>query len=121
MKDNFVHFLALFGSFGTLICCALPALLVSLGAGATLVSLVSYVPGLIWVSENKEWVFLGSGVLLIGSGLLQWSQRNAPCPLDPRLRDACLRGRTWSRWTLAVSAVIYVIGAIFAFGILGPS
>ena len=41
--------LTLFGSFSTLLCCALPALLVSLGAGAVTIGLVSAVPQLIWL------------------------------------------------------------------------
>ena len=36
--------LSLLTSGGTLVCCALPALLVALGAGATLASLVAAVP-----------------------------------------------------------------------------
>ena len=36
--------LSLFASSGTLVCCALPALLVALGAGAALSSLVSVFP-----------------------------------------------------------------------------
>jgi hypothetical protein len=46
--------LSLFTSFSTLICCALPALLVALGAGAVLSTLVSHVPQLVWVSEHKQ-------------------------------------------------------------------
>ena len=48
----------LFASSGTLVCCALPALLVALGAGAALSSLVSAVPQLVWMSENKEALFV---------------------------------------------------------------
>ena len=44
---------SLFASSSTLICCALPALLVALGAGAALSSLVSAVPQLVVLSEHK--------------------------------------------------------------------
>ena len=45
---------SLFASSSTLVCCALPALLVAVGAGAALSSLVSAVPQLVWLSEHKE-------------------------------------------------------------------
>ena len=63
-KNIWISFLGLFTSMSTLICCALPALLVSLGLGATMVGLVSSVPQLIWISENKVMVFGLSFVML---------------------------------------------------------
>ena len=108
-------FLSLFTSTGTLICCALPALLVALGAGAALSTLVSVVPGLVWVSEYKEQVFVAAGVMLALSGWLQWQGRFAPCPVDPALRDACLRTRKTSARVFSASVVIYVVGGWFAF------
>ena len=64
--------LALFASSGTLVCCALPALLVALGAGAALSSLVSAVPQLVWISENKGAVFTAAGLMLATAGAVQW-------------------------------------------------
>ncbi|MDP3171919.1 MAG: hypothetical protein Q8M91_16430 [Polaromonas sp.] len=106
---------ALFASSGTLICCALPALLVALGAGAALSTLVSVVPGLVWLSEYKEAVFASAGLMLAFSGALQWRNRFAPCPLDPALRQACLRTRKTSTRVYGVSVVIYLLGGWFAF------
>ena len=108
-------FLSLFTSTGTLICCALPALLVALGAGAALSTLISVVPGLVWVSEYKEAVFVFAGVMLAVSGWLQWRSRFAPCPLDPVQRDACLRTRKTSAQVYLASVAIYVVGSVFAF------
>ena len=112
---RWMAFLSLFTSTGTLICCALPALLVALGAGAALSTLVSVVPGLVWVSEYKEPVFLAAGVMLAVSGWLQWQGRFAPCPVNPSQRDACLRTRKTSRYMFAASVVIYAVGGWFAF------
>ncbi|MBI2768156.1 MAG: hypothetical protein HYX47_00905 [Burkholderiales bacterium] len=105
----------LFASSGTLLCCALPAALVAIGAGAALSSLVSAVPQLVWVSEHKEAVFVFAGVMLAASGALQWFNRNAPCPTDPRLRDACLRTRKTSLVVYGLSVAIYLVGGWFAF------
>ena len=106
---------ALFASSGTLICCALPALFVAMGAGAALSTLVSAVPGLVWVSEYKEAVFAAAGLMLAFSGLLQWRNRLAPCPLDPALRQACMRTRHTSAWVYGASVAIYLLGGWFAF------
>ena len=48
---------SIFTSSGTLLCCALPAALVAVGAGATLASLVGAVPQLVWLSEHKGPLF----------------------------------------------------------------
>lgn len=106
---------ALFASSGTLICCALPALLVALGAGAALSTLVSVVPGLVWLSEYKGLVFGVAGVMLALSGLLQWQNRFAPCPVDPALRQACLRTRKTSARVYGASLLLYAVGGWFAF------
>lgn len=112
---KWLAFLSLFTSTGTLICCALPALLVALGAGAALSTLISVLPGLVWVSEYKEVVFGAAGVMLAISGWLQWRSRFAPCPVDPALRDACLSTRKTSRRIYLASVAIYTAGGFFAF------
>jgi hypothetical protein len=108
--------LSLFASSSTLVCCALPALLVALGAGAALSSLVSVFPQLVWLSEHKLGLFSFAGLMLAASGALQWHNRSAPCPLDPTQRQACLRTRSTSRWVYLVSVGMYAVGSWFAFG-----
>ncbi|MBU6270682.1 MAG: hypothetical protein KGQ67_05205 [Betaproteobacteria bacterium] len=107
--------LSLLAGSGTLVCCALPALLVMLGAGAALSGLVAAVPQIVWLSEHKGWVFGTASVLMLGGGVLQWRNRTAPCPLDPDLRSACLRTRRWSQVVYGVSLLLLAIGAAFAF------
>lgn len=107
--------LSLFASSSTLICCALPALLVALGAGAALASLVSVFPHLVWLSEHKEALFVGAGLAMAASGALQWRNRNAPCPTDPALRRACLKTRRTSLRVYGFSVLVYAVGGWFAF------
>ncbi len=107
--------LSLFASSSTLVCCALPALLVALGAGAALSSLVSVFPQVVWLSEHKEALFVFAGLAMAASGALQWRNRNAPCPTDPALRRACLQTRKVSRRVYGFSVVIYLVGGWFAF------
>ena len=109
---------SIFTSASTLLCCALPALLVALGAGAALATVVGVVPQIVWVSEHKTLVFVGAGVMLAVAGYLQYRARFLPCPADPALAAACSRQRRVSNVIYFVSLAIYVIGVSFA--VLGP-
>jgi len=106
---------ALLASSGAMVCCVLPAVMVSLGAGASLVGLLGAFPQLIWLSEHKEWVFmLAVGMLLVAGRLLSRA-RAAPCPADLTLAMACQRLRRWSMVLYAISVVGTFIGFLFAF------
>lgn len=107
--------LSLFTSGGTLICCALPALLVSLGAGAALSSLVATVPQLVWFSLHKDLVFGIGALMLVAAGVLQWRARALPCPADPALAAACGASRRSATRLYFISVAIYLTGAFFAF------
>lgn len=106
---------SLFASSSTLVCCAIPALLVTLGAGAALSSLVSVFPQIVWLSENKEALFALAGAMMLVSGALQWRNRIAPCPTAPALRDACLRTRKTSLRLYWLSVLVLLVGGWFAF------
>jgi hypothetical protein len=114
-QSRIASLLSLFTSGGTLVCCALPALLVTLGAGAALSSLVSAVPQLVWLSEHKEGVFVVAAVMLAVAGYMQWRARTLPCPTNPTLAAACARTRKISLRLYFVSLVIFLIGGFFAF------
>ena len=107
--------LSLLASGSTLICCALPALLVTLGAGAALSTLVSAVPQLVWISEHKLPVFATAATLMALGGWVQWRGRHAPCPIDPQLRNACLRTRRVSARLYLFSLALLALGGWFAF------
>jgi hypothetical protein len=107
--------LSLFASSSTLVCCAIPALLVALGAGAALSSLVSVFPQVVWLSEHKEAIFIFAGLMTLAGGVMQWRNRTAPCPTDPALRDACIRTRKTSSVVYGISVLLYLVGGWFAF------
>jgi hypothetical protein len=114
-KTKSASFISLFTSGGTLICCALPATLVGLGAGAAMSSLVSNVPQLVWFSEHKLGVFAFAGLMLALSGYLQWQARSLPCPADAQLAAVCIRTRKTSLRVYIASVIIFLIGGFFAF------
>jgi len=114
-RDTIAPTLALFGSASTLLCCALPALLISLGAGAVLAGLTSAIPGIMWLSAHKNMLFVLSGVLMALSTALWWQQRSAPCPLDPIKAEACARLRRINIWLLSSAWLAYGCGLFFAY------
>ena len=109
--------LSLATSGGTLVCCALPALFVALGAGAVLAGIVRTVPGVTLFSEYKAAMFVMAAVMLAASGALQWRSRTDPCPIgsSPELAKDCERVRRFSWRVWLGSMAIFAIGVLFAF------
>lgn len=110
-----VSWAMLFLSTGTLLCCALPALLVTLGLGAALAGLVTAVPQLVWFSEHKDGFFLFAALMLAAGGVMQWRARSLPCPADPALARACRKTRRVSLILYGAALGVYATGFFFAY------
>ena len=93
VRETAAPAVALITSLSTLVCCTLPAVMITLGMGAALSSLTSNVPQLIWLSAHKLLVFGGSFVLLCLAWLVRFLTRNMPCPADPAQAKLCSRLR----------------------------
>ncbi len=107
--------IALLTSLSTLICCTLPAVMITLGMGAALSSLTSNIPQLIWLSAHKPLVFGGSFVLLCTAWGVRYLTRNMPCPADPAQAKLCSRLRRVGGWILYIGFGVWGIGAFSAF------
>ena len=108
-----VAFLSLFTSVGTLFCCALPALFVMLGAGATFAGLTNAFPQLIWLGQNKGAVFILGGLFIaLGIVLPKLYPPPVRCDLNG---NPCETTRSWSQPLLYVSIGLYTIGGAFAY------
>ena len=114
-KNLLTSYFSLFTSFGTILCCALPSLLVSIGMGATVASLVGAFPQIVWLSENKILVFSFSGILILISCKLLYLNRKVSCPIDPDQAKACTISRKWSIRAVVLSFILWVCGFFFAF------
>lgn len=121
-SDNRVlGYLGLFTSVGTLVCCALPSLLVLLGFGATVASTLSAAPWLVALSRHKEWVFAVAGLLIAINFYYVYSLAprllvaGGSCPADDPV--ACARATRVSRAMLWVSTVLYLAGFLVAFAV----
>ena len=115
LRNFVVQALTLFGSLGTLLCCALPAALISAGAGAVLASLVTAVPQLVWLSEHKSPLFIFAAVMLVISGATTYTSSGMPCPVDPAQAKSCRRVRRFSASIFFTSLALYATGFFFAF------
>ena len=117
-----LNYFSLFSSFSTLICCALPSVLVLLGMGTTVASLLSAAPWLVSLSRHKIWTFSIAGTLIALSFLVTYL-------IAPRLRQGeacnandpttCGEVSKLSRVILWGSAAIWSCGFFVAY-LLGP-
>ncbi len=101
--------LALFAATGTLICCALPTVFVSLGLGAVVASVTYRFPFLVTLSDYPALMFGGSFVLL---ALAAWIAfiRPLQCPADPVLARRCRQARTWNQRIWWLSTGLWLLG-----------
>lgn len=122
-RSGVLSYLSLFTSLGTLLCCALPSLLVLLGLGATVASVLSSVSWLVTLSHHKLWVFLVAGALIAMSLIHTYAisprlrHDFAACP--PEDSHACDTASRLSKVLLWVAVAIYAVGFFMAY-VLGP-
>ena len=120
-RSGLLNYLSLFTSLSTLLCCALPSLLVLIGLGATVASVLSSVPWLVALSRHKAWTFSISGTLIALSFFTTYylapKLRKEACDADDP--NACAEASKLSKVLLWVSAAIYGFGFFVAY-VLGP-
>ncbi|WP_159518586.1 hypothetical protein [Sunxiuqinia indica] len=117
LKSDFVSIASLFTSFSTLLCCALPALLVTLGMGAVVAGLVSDLPWLVTLSKYKEWTFIIAGTLIgFNFWLFYGRKRNQVCEVNEYGNEtACDTTARWSKVILWISVGIYFAGLFMTY------
>jgi len=120
-RSGLLNYFSLFTSVSTLLCCALPSLLVLLGLGATVASVLSNLPWLVALSRHKAWTFSIAGVLIALSFLNTYyiAPKLRPAECDAEDPSACGEASTVSKVMLWISAVIYAFGFFVAY-VLGP-
>ncbi|MCZ6852739.1 MAG: hypothetical protein O7G86_02365 [Gammaproteobacteria bacterium] len=106
----------LFTTSGTLLCCAIPIVLVSVGFGAVVASMATNLPWLITLSLYKGWMFSISGLLI---ALAAWAiyRPGRECPADPELAAACEQADIWNRRFIGVSGGMWSVGFISAYAL----
>jgi len=117
-----LNYFSLFSSFSTLLCCALPSVLVLLGMGTAVASLLSAAPWLVSLSRHKIWTFSIAGTLIAASFVMTYAvaprlQAGDTCEADDP--SACGEVSKVSRLVLWGSALIWSCGFFVAY-LLGP-
>jgi hypothetical protein len=120
-KSSFLSYLSLFTSLGTLLCCALPSLLVLAGLGATVASTLSALPWLVALSRHKSWTFAISGTMIAASFFYTYylGPRLRARACDPQNPEACEVASRLSKAVLWLSVALFLTGFFVAF-FLGP-
>ena len=115
-----LSYFSLFTSVGTLLCCALPSLLVLAGLGASVSSTLSALPWLVTLSRHKQWTFSISGTLIALSfvNMYYFAPRLSANACTPQNPSVCENASKISKAVLWASAAIYAAGFFAAF-ILG--
>ena len=117
-----LNYFSLFSSFSTLICYALPSILVLLGLGTTVASLLSAAPWLVSLSRHKVWTFSIAGTLIAVSFAMTYIvapklRKGETCAADDPA--TCGEVSRLSRIILWGSAIIWA-GGFFVAYLLGP-
>jgi mercuric ion transport protein len=120
-QSALLSYFSLFTSVGTLLCCALPSVLVLFGLGAPVASMLSFMPWLVKLSRHKGWTFAVSGILIALSfiNLYYIAPRLRMQRCSPHDPSACEDASNFSKFMLWLSAIIYTVGFFVAF-VLGP-
>ena len=117
-----LSYFSLFSSFSTLICCALPSILVLIGLGTTVASLLSAAPWLVSLSRHKIWTFSISGTLIAAGFVMSYViapglRQGEVCASDDP--TTCGEVSRLSRIVLWGSGLIWSSGFFVAY-LLGP-
>jgi mercuric ion transport protein len=120
-RSALLNYFSLFTSLSTVLCCALPSLLVLFGLGASVASMLSFMPWLVTLSRHKQWTFSISGILIalsfVNTYYIAPHIRATQCSADDS--SACGEASKLSKILLWVSAGIYAVGVFVAYA-LGP-
>lgn len=94
-------------------CCALPSLLVAVGLGGAVASVIGAAPGVTFLSAHKPWVFGVVGVLL----LVAWAAVTGRVPTAWAQARVCPTGaapRNVRRlWWIAASLYLLALGVAY--------
>ena len=122
---NLQSVFSLFGSFSTLICCALPIALTVLGLSSILFGLLTNFPFLKTLVLYKHYLFIFTFCILsINFWILYKKSPPEECEAPPKnsppnsQETACETGNRWNKIILWISTVIFIIGLFTTYLLL---
>jgi len=113
-KDSVTLFLALFTSFSTILCCALPIILVFLGFGSAFAALSSNFMFINIIAEKGSYLFIASLIFLAISAYFIFF-KNQSCPSDKKLANICLKSKIINKYIWFFAIFIWIISFFFKY------
>lgn len=118
MKDKWISFFSLFTSTGTLVCCALPALVAAIAGGAAVGSLVSALPWLVPLSKHKIWIFIMAAFFILLSGFLIFRPvKISKCDIRSG-EQGCAVSEKFQKFIFYLSLSIFALGLFFSYALV---
>ncbi len=114
IKEIILPFFGLFTSLSTILCCALPIILVTLGMGAVFASLSANFPFITWLAERAVYLFAITAILLILAGYFIFI-RPQTCPADKKLAEICNKTKRFNKIVWIISVAILLISLFFKY------
>ena len=114
IKESILSFIGLFASLSTIICCALPIILVFLGMGAVFASLTSKFPLIPWLAERSSYLFALAAILLLVGGYFIFLKPQQ-CPADKNLAIACNKTKRINKIIWWLSLIVLIISVFFKY------
>jgi hypothetical protein len=114
IKESLLPFFGLFTSISTILCCALPIILVTLGMGAVFASLTASFPFITWLAERSLYLFaIATALLLIGGYFIFIKPQT--CPADKKLAKICNKTKKFNKIIWWISVIILAISFFFKY------
>lgn len=114
IKESLLPFFGLFTSVSTILCCALPIILVTLGIGAVFANLTASLPFITWLAERSLYLFtIATNLLLIGGYFIFIKPQT--CPADKKLAEICNKTKKFNKIVWWMSIIILAISFFFKY------
>jgi hypothetical protein len=114
IKESLLPFFGLFTSISTILCCALPIILVTLGMGAVFASLTASFPFITWLAERSIYLFAIATILLLIGGYFIFIKPGI-CPADKKLAEMCNKTKKFNKIVWWISVIILAISFFFKY------
>ena len=114
IKEVILPFFALFTSISTIICCALPIILVMLGMGAVFANLTANFHFIIWLAGKSLYLFIIAIIFLLIGGYFIFLKAET-CPADKKLADICQKTKKFNKIIWFFSVIILLISFFFKY------
>ncbi len=114
IKESLLPFFGLFTSISTILCCALPIILVTLGMGAVFASLTASFPFITWLAERSLYLFAIAEILLLIGGYFIFIKPQS-CPADKKLAEMCNKTKKFNKIIWWLSVIILAISFFFKY------